>query len=242
MQSRQLPARALAVPLLVLALAGCDRGIADRARATPAPSTPSASPTPDPARPEPFSLVIEHIEMAPMGNGEILGVAGQPVRPEVAERAVRATREALERYLTAQFADPDTRFTPAPARALLPAGRFDALTPEHRQSLGHLELPAVGIVTGPARGTATVLFEGERVHAVAIEYTARATLVFWDDTEGAITQRGSVVFTSPHWAVDSFDLTLDAPPLPSRSPSPSPDASAGASPATSAPTSTEAAA
>lgn len=224
MRARTLPGRTVALLLLAVLVSAC-RG------AGPAPAPAQTPPPPDPAEPEPVSLVVEHIEMAPMGNDEILTGQGATADAEVAEEAVRTTRRALERYLTDQFTSPRTRFTPEPARTLLRPGLFDTLTPEQRHALGHLTMPARGVITGPARGSATVLFDGEQVYAVALEYRASFRLVLWDDSEAPVTQHGSVVFTAPDWGVESFELTVDAPPAPPPSPSPpaSPSATAGPS-------------
>lgn len=198
--------RATAAWLLVaLATAGCQT--ANAPDPTPSP--------PDPASPAPFSVVIEHIELAPMGNGGMFSGDEEGIPRATAEQAVDGTRRALERYLDAQFADARTRFSPEGARALLRPGLFDTLTPEQRHALGHLDLPVTGVLTGPAKGRATVLFDRGAAYAVSIDYEARFTVLYATDGPGhPVTQRGTVLFTAPAWGVDSFDLTLDVPPPP----------------------------
>jgi hypothetical protein len=214
MRARLLSKRAIAAWLLVaVATAGCQ--YANEPQATPPP--------PDPAHPAPFSLTLEHIELAPMANDGMLTGNEAPVPRTGAEAAVEATRGALERYLNAQFVDPGSRFGDSAARALLRPGLFETLTPEQRHALGHLALPVSGVVTGPATGKATVLFDRGAAYAVSIDYEARLTLHFGDTDPGQqAVQRGTVVFTAPSWGVESFSLTLDVPPPPPPSPSAAP--------------------
>jgi hypothetical protein len=218
MRARLLSKRATAAWLLVvLAVSGCQFA-GDAAPLTPSP--------PGPAHPAPFALAIEHIELAPMANEGMLTGSEADVPRAAAEQAVEATRAALERYLDAQFAAPATRFGEAGARALLRPGLFDTLTPEQRHALGHLDLPVTGVATGPATGRATVLFDRGAAYAVSIDYEVRLTVYFAPDDEGRpVVQHGTVLFVAPSWGVESFELTLDAPPPP---PPPPPSPSAGA--------------
>lgn len=219
MRARVLSTRATAAWLLVaLATAGCQ--YANAPEPTPSP--------PDPASPEPFSLVIEHIELAPMGNGGMFSGDEEGIPRATAEQAVDGTRRAVERYLDAQFADPRTRFSPQGARGLLRPGLFDTLTPEQRHALGHLDLPVSGVLTGPATGRATVLFDRGAAYAVSIDYEARFTLLYAPQgSRHPVTQRGTVLFTAPAWGVESFELTLDVPPPP---PPETPDTAGEATP------------
>lgn len=206
MRARLLSKRAIAAWLLaVLATAGCQ--YANEPEPTPPP--------PDPAHPAPFALAIEHIELAPMANDGMHTGNEAAVPRDAAEKAVEATRVALERYLDAQFVDAATRFGEAGARALLRPGLFDTLTPEQRHALGHLGLPVSGVVTGPATGKATVLFDGGAAYAVSVDYEARLTIHYRDTDLGQpVVQRGTVLFAAPSWGVESFTLTLDVPPPP----------------------------
>lgn len=215
MRARLLSKRATAAWLLVtFAISGCQFA-GDAAPLTPSP--------PDPAHPASFAVTIEHIELAPMANGGMLTGSEAEVPRKGAEQAVEATRAALARYLDAQFATPSTRFGEAGARALLRPGLFDTLTPEQRHALGHLDLPVAGVVTGPAIGRATVLFDDGAAYAVSIDYEARLTVHFAvGDAGHPVVQRGTVLFTAPTWGVESFELTLEAPSAPPPSPSATP--------------------
>jgi len=210
MRARLLSKRAIAAWVLVaLATAGCQ--YANEPEPTPPP--------PDPGNPAPFALTIEHIELAPMANGGMFTGNEAAVPRAAAEAAVEATRAALARYLDTQFVDAATRFGQAGARALLRPGLFDTLTPEQRHALGHLDLPVSGVVTGPATGEATVLFDGGAAYAVSVDYEAKLTIHYRGTDRGhRVVQRGTVLFTAPTWGVESFALTLDVPPPP---PSPS---------------------
>lgn len=228
MRARLLSTRAVVLLLLIVLVPACRGG---------AEPEPSAPPPPDPANPEPFNLVIDDIQMAPMGNAEILVGAGGAVDAATAEHAVEATSAALERYLNGQFVDEATRFGADAARALLQPGTYDALLPQQHEALGTLPLPVSGVITGPARGKATVLFDNGAAYAVSIEYEARLRVQFiavGEPSEGAaqehpVTQRGTVLFTAPSWAVESFELALDAPePPPPPPPETTPDAEASA--------------
>jgi len=220
MRARPLSKRAaVGILLIAFALTACRGGDGS--------SSDSDTPAPDPANPAPFTLEIDEIALSPMDNSEIVAGTLTEADEKTAHDAVESARVALERYLTAQFTDASTRFTAAPAQALLKPGLFDSLSEAERAVLGVRPLPVTGVLTGAARGTATVLFEEGRAYGVAIEFHARLK-VFFAPTEASpntstdpsadpghdVVQRGSVLFTSPSWGVESFELTLDAPPPP----------------------------
>lgn len=242
MRARPLPARAVVLLLLLLLVSAC--------RGAPEP-TPTTPPPPDPAQPDPVALVIEDIQLAPMGNGEILTGTGDAVDTAAAERAVEATASALERFLNAQFIDKATRFGEGPARALLQPGVFDTLPPEQRAAMGVQYQPVTGVLPGRATGTASVLFNGAEVYAVSIDYRVEAELFYDEPDDGAseseaagdeptedgtadvepsprpqpLEQRGTVVFTAPSWTVESFEFHISAPDVPVPPPAPAPEAS-----------------
>lgn len=245
MRARPLPARAVVLLLLLLLVSAC------RGAPEPAPTTPTPPP-PDPAQPDPLALVIEDIQLAPMGNGEILTGTGDSVDTAAAEKAVGATAKALERFLNAQFVDEATRFGEGPARELLQPGVFDTLPPEQRAAMGVQYQPVTGVLPGRAAGTASVLFHGEKVYAVSIDYRVDVDL-FYDAPEGGASEsetagnepaedgtgggqasprplplehRGTVVFTAPSWTVESFEFHISAPDVPVPPPAPAPQASA----------------
>lgn len=223
MRARPLSKRAaVGILLIAFALTACRGG----SETSSDPTTPA----PDPNNPAPFALEIDEIALSPMDNSEIVAGTLTEADEKTAHDAVESARVALERYLTAQFTNESTRFTAAPAQALLKPGLFDSLSDEERAVLGVRPLPVTGVLTGPARGTATVLFEEGRAYGVAIEFQARLKVFFaptdrsepdtspstdsGTDQGHPIVQRGSVLFTSPSWGVESFELTLDAPPPP----------------------------
>lgn len=221
MRARPLPARAVVLLLLLLLGSAC--------RGAPEP-TPTTPPPPDPTQPDPLALVIEDIQLAPMGNGEILTGTGDAVDPDAAERAVEATAAALERFLNAQFVGEATRFGEGPARALLQPGVFDTLPPEQRAAMGVQYQPVTGVLPGRATGTASVLFHGERVYAVSIDYRVKVDLFYPSTGTGSgseatstedvvprglpLAHRGTVLFTAPSWTVESFEFHIEAPDVP----------------------------
>lgn len=236
MRARLLSTRAVVLLLLIVLVSACRAGGGE-----PQPSTP---PPPDPANPEPVTLAIERTELASMDNAEIL-VGTVPSPDEAtAKAAVEATRGALERYLNAQFVDPDTRFTPEPARALLQPGIFDMLPAEQKAALGAGHLTVEGVLPRRALGTATVLFESGRAYAVTIDYTLEIDvfLPVAEPTESEhgspseepavarhpLTQKGTVLFTAPNWAVESFELRVEGTAVPSPTPPPAPPPSESA--------------
>ncbi|HWH32128.1 MAG TPA: hypothetical protein VNU01_05595, partial [Egibacteraceae bacterium] len=135
-----------------------------------------------------------------------------------------------------QFVDPATRFTSGPARALLRDGVFDGLPPEQRAAMGVQYQPVAGVVPGAATGEATVLFEQGRAYAVSIDYRLELELHYPRGPETAtpaeqqepvelrqpLSHSGTVLFTAPSWAVESFEFRTKAPDVPVPPPAPSP--------------------
>jgi hypothetical protein len=191
---------------------------ADTAAELPATrSRPSPSPSPPPPEAEPFAVELTHIDMVSTSHAEIVGVPPPPADHAAVELAADRARRVLERYLDAQFADADTRFSDDALPVLLTARAQEALRDEDRLALGALGYGGAWTAPGPATAQATVLFDGPTVELITLEFEAQLQVGFVARPgTRAVTQRGALVFvpTEDGWRVDAVDVTLDAPPPP----------------------------
>lgn len=207
-----------AIAVVVLAVVNRDEG----APVVTAPTvTPTSTPTPDVAQPEPFRVELARVVGRSLDSGNIYR-RKPPQRPRLTRRWARRAADDLERYLNRAFVQPETRFT---ARAL-----NGFLTPQARQSLTGQARSALGVgapeieggTTEVARARATVLFQGRKPVSVTLLYTARMTTVWSDGPDQPLRQRGTVVMVPQRggWRAQMLQvgLTRPQPPRPTESP------------------------
>ena len=164
-------------------------------RATPS-TTPTAEATAPPDPPQPFTVVVSHIELDDLDDAVVTGAARIPVDDAAGLAAVRRATATLERYLKGAFLDPGTRFTARPADDLLTLGALSRLTPAAKAGLAALDLDVTSSRAGPASAHARVAILGATVLHVTLDYQAQLSVMLADGRSGPVTQRGTLVFVS----------------------------------------------
>jgi hypothetical protein len=188
---------------------------------TPSAAIVPAAPTPTPAPPPtppaaPFDVVVTRLDADSASNAALLGVAAPGPDGDAVAAAAEGARQALQAYLTSQFADPATRLSASPVNRLLTPRAAALLAPAARPALGEIALPLVGTVTGPVDAEIDVTINGPNVLSVLVRYHAQLTVLLPDDRQAPLAQRGTMVFvpTPDGWRADVVDVTLDVPDLP----------------------------
>lgn len=178
-----------------------------------APSSPSPAATP---RPEPFEVKVVKARSESIQSSTLFGRKASDNPAAVAD-AADAAAAALERYLTAQFVNADSRFTTEAVRALLTQEAFRGLRDAERTALGVASLEVAGASKGRATARATVLHDGEAAHAVTLQYRATIRFVAADMPQPLI-QEGTMVFAKgpDGWRADMADVRLSLPNAPKR--------------------------
>lgn len=211
---RHLP-RALCSVLVLLALLGCSDAPERAADPTPhasPPANPPASPTP--VAGEPVRVEVDYVEPQLLDNAVLRGKPQRTPSEGTVDAAVAAATAALERYLTAQFIDPDTRFGSEGLTALVGEEAADALDGEARRGLGELDLSAHRTDAEPVVAQAVVLTDGDDLLLVTLVFDAVVTIT---DAEGAterLRQEGRLLFPAQEgeaWQAEMLELTIEAP-------------------------------
>ena len=204
---------------------------ADVASQTPEPSE-SASPSEEPvAQPKPFRVEILSVKGEAIDSTNMFG--RKPGRPPAAvKRAAEKAGETLQRYLNAAFVEPRSRFTQGPIALLLTDHARLALDDRDRRALGADGPMIAGGTTISANARASVLYEGNRPHAVKLRYAARMSIIYVD-RPARMTQTGTLVFRrlrNGSWRADLADVQLSLPEAPPEKPSEEPSEATGEEP------------
>jgi hypothetical protein len=214
---RSLLALLLCCALVVTASCASGEPVAQPTTEPPQTFEPAPEPEPEPD-PEatPFRVALLGVRALTSSNAAMYGRTTVPADEATADKAARDVTEVLQTYLDAQFRAPDTRLSAAPLEGLLTPRALSSLDEASRQALGEVDLPVTWTVTGPANALARVLFAGDKVISVAVQYDARLWAAFEEGRDAPLTmmsQRGSLLFTwTPEgWRADAVDLLLDAP-------------------------------
>ena len=178
-------------------LTGCAQETAPKvvedvvAKPTPTP-TPTPEPTPTaPAPAAPFTVTVDHIQIASTSNAGMFAAAEPAVNDGAALAAVNAAKARLEVFLNAMFVDQGTRLSEAGIAAIVDPA---TLVPEARSGLGAIARDdVVGTVTGAAAATAQVQIEGDVPGTVTLFYSASFDLLL-ADVGGPVQQQGSASF------------------------------------------------
>jgi hypothetical protein len=209
-------ALALCCALLV---AACSGGEPAAQPTTEPPRTfepaPEPEPEPDPEA-TPFAVELLGVKPLTSSNAAMVGKSTVPANSEVADRAAADVTKVLQRYLDAQFRDPASRLSAGPVEELLAPAALAGLDDAGRRALGDVDLPVTWTVTGPAKARARVLFAGDRVISVAVQYDAKVWTAEEEGKDAPLTmvsQRGQLLFvwTDEGWRAEAVDLLLDAP-------------------------------
>lgn len=159
------------------------------------------------------TVTVASVTVEQTDNARLFDQTPAPVDSQAVNAAVEASRRHLERYLTAVFAAPDTRFSAAPLHDLLTPGAAGTLNTADERALGAISLAAERATPAPVEVSATVLADAAGVEATVLTYDAVVDVRLEDGRRGQVAQHAEMAFVAAGSGllVDAVDASLQVP-------------------------------